>query len=63
MPRALKARIDDWIADLKPRNEIKRELIEQAARASWQLERVERAHVARLTANILKATSGEDQAD
>jgi hypothetical protein len=59
---ALEARIDDWTADLQPRNEVERELIERAALASLQLERVERAHVARLTANILKATSGENEA-
>jgi hypothetical protein len=57
---ALKGRIDAWTADLKPRNPLERDLIERAARVSWQLERVERAQVARLTANILKATSGED---
>jgi len=55
-------RIDAWTADLKPRNQLERDLIERAARVSWQLERVEKAHVARLTANILKATSGENEA-
>jgi len=60
---ALTGRIDDWTADLEPRNQLERDLIERAARVSWQLERVEQAHVARLTANILKATSGENQPD
>jgi hypothetical protein len=57
---ALKARIDEWIADSRPHNEVERELIERAARASWQLERVEQAQVARLTEIILKATSGKN---
>ena len=57
----LRRRIDDWTADLNPRNQVERDLIERAARASWQLDRVEQAHVDRLTANILKATSGENE--
>jgi hypothetical protein len=60
---ALTGRIDAWTADLKPRNPLERDLIERAARVSWQLERVERAHVARLTTNILKATSGDKPPD
>jgi hypothetical protein len=60
---ALTGRIDAWTADLKPRNPLERNLIERAARVSWQLERVEQAHVARLTANILKATSSENPPD
>jgi hypothetical protein len=59
---ALAGRIDDWTADLKPRSQLEYDLIEQAARASWQLDRVELAEVARVTANILKATSGENAA-
>ena len=59
---ALRGQIDDWTADLNPRNQVERDLIEQIARASWQLDRVEQAHVDRLTANILKATSGENRA-
>jgi hypothetical protein len=53
---ALQGRIDAWTDDLKPRNEAERHLTERAAQVSWQLERIERAHVARLTANILNAT-------
>jgi hypothetical protein len=58
---ALRGRIDDWTADLRPHSQFERDLIERAARISWQLERVERAHVARLTANILKATDGANE--
>jgi hypothetical protein len=55
------ARVDAWTADLKPRSDVERFLVDRAAGASWQLDRVERAHVARLTANILEATSGVPQ--
>ena len=61
-PAALPGRIDAWTADFQPRNQLERDLVERTARLSWKLERVERAHVARLTANILKATSGENEA-
>jgi len=57
----LRGRILAWTEDLGPRSLIERQSIEQAARASWQLDRIERAHVARLTANILAAQAGEDQ--
>ena len=59
---ALTRRIDAWTADFQARNQLERDLVERAARLSWKLERVERAHVDRLTANILKATSGENEA-
>jgi hypothetical protein len=59
---ALAGRIDAWRADLKPRNQLEYDAIERAARASWQLDMVELAEVARITANILKATSGENAA-
>jgi hypothetical protein len=59
---ALTGRIDAWTADFQPRNQLERDLVERAARLSWKLERVERAHVDRLMANILKATSGENEA-
>jgi hypothetical protein len=49
---AFAARVDAWTDDLKPRNEAEQYLVDLAARVSWQLDRVERAHVARLTANI-----------
>jgi hypothetical protein len=55
-PEALQGRIDAWTDDLKPRNEAERDLTQRAAQVSWQLDRIERAHVARLTANILNAT-------
>jgi len=54
-------RIDAWTVELRPRNEIEKYLAERAAQVSWQLDRVERAHVARLSANINNAATGVRQ--
>src|SRR5271157_5621258 len=51
----LQGRIDAWTDDFRPRSLLESHFIEQAAQISWQLERIERAHVARLTTNILNA--------
>ena len=51
----LQSRIDAWTDDLQPRSLLESQFIEQAAQISWQLERIGRAQVARLTANILTA--------
>src|SRR5262245_3464286 len=56
-PDAFQARIDAWKADLKPRNTLEDDLIERAARVSWQPDRVERAHTARLAENIRPAAA------
>jgi hypothetical protein len=58
---AFRGRVDAWTDDLRPRSEIESYLVERAARASWQLERIERTNVARLTTNIQKAEAGEAQ--
>jgi hypothetical protein len=54
---AFSSRVDGWTRDLKPRNEAEQYLVDRAARVSWQLDRVERGYVARLTANINNATA------
>ena len=51
----LQGRIDAWTDDLQPRSLLESHFIEQAAQISWQLERIGRAQVARLTTNILTA--------
>jgi hypothetical protein len=58
---ALKTRIDAWIDDLRPRSLLEGQFIEQAAVLSWQLERIERTHVARLIAKILNAEVEESR--
>jgi len=54
-------RVDAWTDSLKPRNEAEQYLAERAARITLQLDRIERAHVARLTANINNAAAGVTQ--
>jgi len=58
---AYEERLDAFTADLKPRNAFERDLVERIVRASWLLERAERAHVARLTDIMLEAAGGETQ--
>ncbi len=48
-PEALQHRLDGWVGSLKPRNELEEYLVERAVRVSWQLDRADRAEVARLT--------------
>jgi hypothetical protein len=52
---AFQGRIDAWKDELRPRNEAEKYLAERAAWLSWQLDRDERARVARLTASISQA--------
>src|SRR5438477_9739721 len=42
-------RLDAWTADLQPRNDLEHDLVVRAATITWQLERADRAEVARLT--------------
>jgi hypothetical protein len=58
---ACQGRVDAWTATLKPRDEIEQYLAERAARLSLQLDRIERAYVARVTANINDAAAGVSQ--
>ena len=51
-PEALQRRLDGWAESLKPRNDLEQYLVERAVRVSWQLDRADRAEVARLTALI-----------
>jgi hypothetical protein len=50
-------RQDAWTSDLQPRNPVEQYLVDRAVKASWQLDRIERAYVARLTANINNAAA------
>ena len=51
-PEALQHRLDGWTESLKPQNDLEQYLVERAVRVSWQLDRADRAEVARLTALI-----------
>src|SRR5262249_5869995 len=48
------ARLEAWIADLKPSNDVERSLVERAVTITWQLDRAERAEAARL-ASLIRA--------
>jgi hypothetical protein len=45
----LQMRVETWIADLQPQNDVEHYLVEQAVHLSWRLDRAERAEVARLS--------------
>ena len=45
----LQMRVETWIADLQPQNDVEQFLVEQAVHASWKLDRAERAEVAQLS--------------
>ena len=45
----LQMRLETWVNDLQPRNDVEKTLVEQAVHASWKLERADRAEVARLS--------------
>ena len=51
-PEALQLRLDGWNDSLKPKNDLEHYLVERAVRVSWQLDRADRAEVARLTARM-----------
>ncbi len=48
-PDALQERLDSWIGNLQPQNEVEQFLVEQAVQSSWKLDRADRAEVARLS--------------
>jgi hypothetical protein len=58
---AYRERLDAWTADLQPRNHIELSLVGQAVQATWQIERAERAEVARLAHNMRHAADEEEQ--
>ncbi len=51
-PEALQHRLDGWTESLDPKNDLEQYLVERAVRISWQLDRADRAEVARLTGLI-----------
>ncbi|MGD0043580.1 MAG: hypothetical protein ABSE84_24765 [Isosphaeraceae bacterium] len=46
-PKQLEDRIQQFITDMQPRNALERDLVCQAARLSWEIERAERVGTAR----------------
>ena len=64
-PEAFRAHRDAWTAELQPRGQVERQLVERAVRVSWQLQRVDRAQAARLAseAQAAGARQAADQSD
>jgi hypothetical protein len=59
-PATYHERLDAWTADLQPRNHVEHSLVGRAVQATWQLERAERAEVARVAQNMRHATDQEE---
>jgi hypothetical protein len=53
------ARLDTWTADLRPRNDLERSLVQRAATVSWQLDRLDHVDLARLE-RIIRAAAVEE---
>ncbi len=66
-PDALQERLDSWIGNLQPQNDVEQFLVEQAVQSSWKLDRADRAEVARLshiieTLPVLEANRQQEEA-
>ena len=57
-PEAFQTRVGDWTNHLAPRNPVEQFLVEQAATASWKIERADRVESARLAA-IMRSVPDE----
>ena len=64
-PEAFRAHRDAWTAELRPRGQVERQLVNRAVHVSWQLQRVDRAQAARLAseAQAAGARLAADQSD
>jgi hypothetical protein len=57
-PQQYQGRLEAWIADWMPSNDLEQSLVERAVTLSWQLDRAQRAETARL-AGILRSAPAE----
>jgi hypothetical protein len=55
----LQMRVESWITELQPRNDLEEFLVEQAVHLSWKMERADRAEVAQLSRIIESAPIDE----
>src|SRR5271165_5237681 len=62
-PAAFQARRDAWTAQLQPRDDLERLLVERLVQVSWQLDRVDRAQAARLDDRARAAASDRATAE
>jgi hypothetical protein len=59
-PRELEERTQEYLSDIQPRNAIERDLVLQAARLAYQIERSERIETAHLANRVREATQNEE---
>ena len=57
----LDERINQWISDLNPRNDAERELVIQAAKLAWTIDRTKRCETARLAERVRQAQLKADE--
>jgi hypothetical protein len=58
-PDAYRGRLDAWVEALEPVNVVEQFLVEQAATASWKIERADRVEAARVAAALRDAEADE----
>src|SRR5271166_6511335 len=51
-PAAYRQRLDAWIGKFRPGDDVELYVVQRAVHASWQLDRADRAEVARLVEEI-----------
>jgi hypothetical protein len=57
---AFQRKLDAWMAEWQPRGEYEHEVVAEAVRASWMVDRADRAETAHLSKIILDAVAAED---
>jgi hypothetical protein len=60
--KELKERTQQWLSDMQPRNAGEHDLVCQAARLSWEIERAERIETAHLARQVSAALTQTEQA-
>jgi hypothetical protein len=61
-PDAYRQRLDGWIGKFRPDDDVELYLVERAVHVSWQLDRADRAEVARLEGEIARDAARRAQA-
>ncbi|MHB1559698.1 MAG: hypothetical protein ACYC61_19800 [Isosphaeraceae bacterium] len=61
-PAALGARMQSWTSIIQPQDDIERYLVQRAVNVSWQLDRADRAWIARLRTHVAEAAINRSKA-
>src|SRR6516164_4234963 len=57
---AFARKLDTWMFEWQPASDYEHEMVTRAVRASWMVDRADRAETANLTKNILDAAAADD---